>query len=92
MLGKYAANRVVEQLFRLCMLPNKQNETESLPYEVMAEENGTGSNAVWAIALVVVVAIIAGVVYYSGVLKTKPGKDTDINIKVDAPAAPAPAR
>jgi len=53
----------------------------------MNEENGTGSNAVWAIALVVVVAIIAGVVYYSGVLKTSPKKD--INIKVTAPAAPA---
>jgi hypothetical protein len=53
----------------------------------MAEDNGTGSNAVWAIALVVVVAIIAGVVYYSGVLKTSPNKD--INIKVSAPAAPA---
>lgn len=92
MLGKYAAKFVVEQLFRLCTLPYKQIVTESLPYEVMADENGTGSNAVWAIALVVVVAIIAGVVYYSGVLKTKPGKDTDINIKVDAPAAPAPAR
>ena len=58
----------------------------------MAEGNSTGSNAVWAIALVVVVAIIAAVVFYSGVLKTKPGKDTDINIKVDAPAVPAPAR
>ncbi len=55
----------------------------------MAEEDGTGSNAVWAIALVVVVAIIAGVVYYSGVLKSVPQKD--INIKVTAPAAPAPA-
>ncbi len=53
----------------------------------MNEDNGTGSNAVWAIALVVVVAIIAGVVYYSGVLKTGPKKD--INIKVTAPAAPA---
>lgn len=86
------ANFIVDQLFRLCTVPYKQYERESLPYEVMADENGTGSNAVWAIALVVVVAIIAGVVYYSGVLKTKPGKDTDINIKVDAPAAPAPAR
>lgn len=55
----------------------------------MNEDNGTGSNAVWAIAIVVVVAIIAGVVYYSGVLKTAPGKD--INIKVTTPAASAPA-
>lgn len=61
----------------------------------MANEEGTGSNAVWAIALVVVVAIIGGVVYYSGVLKSGPskGKDIDINVTVPAaPAAPAPAR
>ena len=53
----------------------------------MAEENATGSNAVWAIALIIVVAIIAAVVYYSGVLKTG-NKKTDIDIKVTAPAVP----
>lgn len=55
---------------------------------IMTEENtGTGSNAVWAIALVVIVAIIAGLVYYSGILKTSPKKQVDINVTV--PAAPA---
>ncbi|MEP6787309.1 MAG: hypothetical protein ABJB40_02680 [Acidobacteriota bacterium] len=49
--------------------------------------NGTGSNAVWAIALVVIVAIIGAVAYYSGILKTSPTKNVDI--KVTAPAAPA---
>ena len=29
----------------------------------MQEENGTGSNAVWAIALVIIVAIIGRLVY-----------------------------
>ena len=58
----------------------------------MVEENDTGSNAVWAIAFVVIVAIIGAVVYYSGVLRSKPGK-TEIDINVTAPAAPsAPAR
>lgn len=56
----------------------------------MAEVNSTGSNAVWAIAFIVVVAIIAALVYYSGVLKTSPKKD-NIDIKVTTPAAPAPA-
>ena len=55
----------------------------------MAEENGTGSNAVWAIALIVVVAIIGAVLYYSGVLKQTGPKKTDIDINVTAPAAPA---
>lgn len=53
----------------------------------MTEENSTGSNAVWAIAFVIVIAIIAGVVYYSGVLKTSPKKEIDINVTV--PSAPA---
>ena len=55
----------------------------------MAEENSTGSNAVWAIAFVVVVAIIAALVYYSGVLKT--GAKKEVEIKVTTPAAPANA-
>ena len=55
----------------------------------MSEENGTGSNAVWAIALVVIVAIIGALVYYSGILKTSPNRKVDINVTV--PAAPAPA-
>ena len=56
----------------------------------MDENNGTGSNAVWAIAMVLIVAIIGGVLYYSGVLrKVQPAGKQDINIKVDAPAAPA---
>jgi hypothetical protein len=56
---------------------------------IMADNgNGTGSNAVWAIAFVIIVAIIGAVVYYSGILKTKPGK-TEVDIKVTAPAAPA---
>ncbi len=50
----------------------------------MAEENGTGSNAVWAIAMVIIVAIIAGVVYYSGVLKGSQKKEIDINVTVPA--------
>jgi hypothetical protein len=54
--------------------------------------NGTGSNAVWAIALVVVVAIIAALVYYSGILKTVTNPKVDVKITTPAaPAAPAPA-
>ncbi len=55
----------------------------------MSEENSTGSNAVWAIALIIVIAIIGAVVFYSGVLKTSPNKKSEIDINVTAPAAPA---
>ena len=70
----------------LCTL-DKENK-------IMSDENGTGSNAVWAIALIVVVAIIAGVLYYTGVLRPGANKKTEIDINVTAPAAPpaAPAR
>ncbi len=54
----------------------------------MSEENSTGSNAVWAVAFIVIIAMIVGVVYYSGILKTA-GDKTDVKIDVSAPAAPA---
>ena len=48
------------------------------------EGNGTASNAIWAVAMVIIVAIIAGVVFYSGVLKTSQKKEIDVEIKVPA--------
>ena len=53
----------------------------------MADDNSTGSNAVWAIALVIIVAIIAGAIFYSGALKGNGKKDIDIDVTV--PSAPA---
>lgn len=55
----------------------------------------TGSNAVWAIAFVIIVGVIVGALYYSGVLRrlTSPQQQQKINVEVGAPAAPAaPAR
>ena len=46
----------------------------------MQEGEGTASNAIWAVALVIIVALIVGVVYYSGILKTSNKKEVDINI------------
>ena len=53
----------------------------------MSEENGVGSNAVWAFALIIIVALIAGVLYYSGVLRPGAKKtEVDVNISVPRPA------
>lgn len=52
----------------------------------MAEENSTGNNLVWAIAMIIIVAIIAGALYYSGFLGGTKKEKIDINIS--APAAP----
>jgi hypothetical protein len=53
----------------------------------MADENGTGSNVIWAIATIIIVAIIAGALYYSGFLGGTKKEKIDIN--VSAPAAPS---
>jgi hypothetical protein len=55
----------------------------------MAEENGAGvaSNMIWAVALIVIVLIIFGALYYGGVLSGKQKKEIDVDI-----SAPVPAR
>jgi hypothetical protein len=44
----------------------------------MADGDSTGSNAVWAVALIIIVGLIVGAVFYSGVLTNK--KQVDINV------------
>ena len=47
---------------------------------IMAEENGTGSNVIWAITTIIIVAIIAGALYYSGFLGGTKKEQIDINV------------
>ncbi len=53
----------------------------------MAEDNSTGSNFIWAVTLIIIVAIIAGALYYSGFLGGTKKEQIDINIS--APSAPS---
>lgn len=46
----------------------------------MAEENSTGSNLIWAVTTIIVVALIVGAVYYSGFLGGTKKEKIDINI------------
>ena len=51
----------------------------------MAEAESTGSSFIWALAMVIIVAIIAAALFYGGFLgggKTK----HDVDIKIDAPS------
>lgn len=50
----------------------------------MDEENTAGNNLIWAITLIIIVAIIAGALYYSGFLGGTKKEQIDINI--DTPA------
>lgn len=53
----------------------------------MADEggNGTASNAIWAVAMIIIVAMIAGVVYYSGVLRGG-GQKKEVDVDVSLPS------
>lgn len=46
----------------------------------MADENSTGSNFIWAVTLIIIVAIIAGAMYYSGFLGGTKKEKIDINL------------
>lgn len=50
----------------------------------MSEENSGANNFIWAFALVLIVAIIAGAFYYSGGLKSGTQKH-EIDVKIDTP-------
>jgi hypothetical protein len=51
----------------------------------MADDgNGTASNAIWAVALIIIVVIVFGALYYGGVLSGKQKKEVDINISAPA--------
>ncbi|HEX8736841.1 MAG TPA: hypothetical protein VF721_16025 [Pyrinomonadaceae bacterium] len=51
----------------------------------MADEgNGTGSNVIWALAAIIIVAIIAGALYYSGFLGGTKKEKIDINVTAPA--------
>jgi hypothetical protein len=52
----------------------------------MSEENNTGNNLIWAITTLIIVAIIAGALYYSGFLSGNSNKKEKIDINVSAPA------
>lgn len=50
----------------------------------MSDENSTGNNLIWAITTLIIVAIIAGALYYSGFLGGTKKEKIDINITAPA--------
>jgi hypothetical protein len=47
----------------------------------MADENETGNNLIWAIATIIIVAIIALSLYYIGILSGNKKQNIDVEIK-----------
>jgi hypothetical protein len=53
----------------------------------MAQQESTGSNFIWALAMIIIVALIAGALFYSGFLGNLGGpKQKNVDIKIDAPS------
>jgi len=48
----------------------------------MSEENRIGSNLIWAVAMIIIVAIIAGTFYYGGFLNSNKKHEIDVEVKV----------
>lgn len=44
----------------------------------------TASSAIWALALIVIVGIIMGALYYGGILSGKQKKEIDVEVTVPA--------
>ncbi len=57
----------------------------------MNEDNSVGINMIWAITILIIVAIIGGAIFYSGAFRGA-SPDKKIDVEVDLPAAPAPAK
>jgi hypothetical protein len=56
----------------------------------IVERESTASNFVWALALIIIVGIIMGALYYGGVFRNI-SKDKKVDVDVNI-SAPAPAR
>lgn len=54
----------------------------------MEEREGVGVNLIWAITMLIVVALIAGAIYYSGIIGGAT-QDKNIDVDISVPSAPA---
>jgi hypothetical protein len=53
----------------------------------MADDDSTGTNMIWAVAMIIIVAIIAGALFYSGALSGRRANPAQkIDVEVSAPS------
>ena len=52
----------------------------------MEGENSTGNNLIWAMTTLIIVAIIAGALYYSGFLSGNRKETKDVNVEIKVPS------
>ncbi len=53
----------------------------------IVERESTASNFIWALAMIIIVGIIMGALYYGGVFRSlTKDKKTDVDVTITAPA------
>jgi hypothetical protein len=50
----------------------------------MADDNGAASSGIWAVAMIIIVLLIIGAVYFSGALSGSDTKKVDVDISAPA--------
>ena len=66
-------------------------EKEVVAVPAAGKGESTASNAIWAITFIIIVALIAGAVYYSGILRKAPAGGQKVDVDISVPAS-APSR
>ena len=51
----------------------------------MSEENGTGNNLIWAVTLIIVVAIIGGAFYFGVIKSNNSPTKNNIDVEIKTP-------
>ncbi|MBK9162594.1 MAG: hypothetical protein IPM21_01515 [Acidobacteria bacterium] len=50
----------------------------------MSEGKSVANSLIWAVALIIIIGIIFGALYYGGILSGKQKKEIDVEVKVPA--------
>ena len=63
-------------------------DISEVKFRMADEDNSTGTNMIWAVAMIIIVAIIAGALYYSGFLgrRTPATQKIDVEVNASVPA------
>jgi len=73
---------------QFCIVRQALSFTKQRGEKSMADdEESTGTNMIWAVAMIIIVAIIAGALYFSGALTGRRNEPTQkIDVEVSAPS------
>jgi hypothetical protein len=60
--------------------------------DTQVNASGGGSGGMYALLVVIIILILGAVLYFGGVIGTRGDNDADIDVRIETPEAPAPAK